>query len=155
MAYREKLHESLKQTTKKLIAHEPIINEVGIIESPLKLEDFSIIVGMVGNIEGQLIFGFEKDILKKIAQNMGELEDFTNDHISISLISEFANILTGNAVTYLSEHGYEGIKITPPSIVIGQDVNLSTKLEEIHKYLLTFDENIGVISLYIALKHNN
>jgi chemotaxis protein CheX len=153
MAYREKLHESMRITAKKLIDHEPEIKEVEHMKSPIHLEDFSIVMGVVGEINGQLIFGFEKSILDKITKKMGKMDEFKPEKYILSIISEFSNILTGNAVAYLSEHGFEGLKITPPTTIMGSDIALSTKVKEIAKYNLSFDE-FGSISLYVALQHD-
>jgi chemotaxis protein CheX len=143
----------MKMTAKKLIDQESEIVEEIHLKSPVKLEDFSIVVGVVGEINGQLIFGFEKAILDKIVKKMGELERFKAEKYNISIISEFSNILMGNAVTYLEEHGYEKLTITPPSIIMGSDIELSTKISEIIKYKFCFEE-FGAISLYVALKHD-
>jgi chemotaxis protein CheX len=154
MPYRDKLHESIRITVKKLIDHEPEIMEVEHITSPVHLEDFSIVMGVVGEIDGQLIFGFEKSILDKIARKMGNQEEFKPEKFMLSIISEFSNILTGNAVTYLSEHGFENLNITPPTTIMGSDIALSTKVKDIAKYELSFDE-FGSISLYVALQHED
>lgn len=152
MLYKDKLHESIKITAKKLIDHEPEIREIEHIKSPVQLEDFSIVMGVVGEINGQLIFGFEKSILDKITKKMGKVDEFKPEKYILSIISEFSNILTGNAVAYLSEHGFENLNITPPTTIMGSDVALSTKVKDIAKYNLSFDE-FGSISLYVALQH--
>ena len=49
---------------------DPLLERINAESSPIKVEDFTIIIGIAGNITGQLIFGFKEDVVKIIAEKM-------------------------------------------------------------------------------------
>ena len=78
-------------------------------------------------------------------------EIFDEEELQISGIAEFANILSGNAITELFEETQGKIDITPPSIIMGNHVVLSTVIHDISEFVLEYEE-IGEIVMYIAIK---
>jgi chemotaxis protein CheX len=49
----------------------------------------------------------------------------TFDQLAASAIAELGNMISGNSVTLLSSQGYK-VDITPPTIVKGSNVKIST-----------------------------
>ena len=119
--------------------------------SPIKVEDFTIIIGIAGNITGQLIFGFKEEVVKNIAEKMIEQEVENLDELVISAVSEFTNVLSGNATINLVDAGSKKLGMSPPSIVMGKSMRISTKINPITRYKLKL-EKYGDITLHIALK---
>ena len=119
--------------------------------SPIKVEDFTIIIGIAGKITGQLIFGFKEDVVKKIAEKMIEQEVDNLDELAISAVSELTNVLSGNATINLVEAGSKKLGMSPPSIVMGKSMRISTKINPITRYKVKV-ESFGEITLHIALK---
>jgi len=70
-----------------------------IIESP----GVVVIIGMIGDLHGNLIFAMHEDCAKQIASiMMGGMEVLEFDEIVQSAISELSNMLAANACTNLS-----------------------------------------------------
>ena len=53
-----------------------------------------------------------------------------DDPIALSVAGEVSNMVSGNAVTSLSERGYSGLDITPPQILTGSNIKTLRLPEE-------------------------
>ncbi len=152
MDYQNIVLESLGKTSEKMLKLSPKIRECEEERSPIKVEDFTVIMGMAGQISGQLIFGFKEDTAKKIAEIMIEQEVLDLDELTVSAVAEFTNVLAGNSTIELVEQGKnKKIGMSPPSIVQGKNMRISTKVKPINKFILAFDK-VGEVSLHMALK---
>lgn len=88
------------------------------IESPGVI----IIIGIMGDIKGNIIYGMSTDSAKKIASTMMmgmPVENF--DELSQSAISELVNMLTANVATNFSRNNII-IDISTPTLVEGEFV---------------------------------
>lgn len=101
------------------------LGKVFLRSSPYKGESILIIVGITGKIRGQAIFTMTKEVAFKIASAMmfGMPVDELND-ISKSALSELTNMILGNTATILYNKGI-GIEITPPSLLLGENLQIS------------------------------
>ena len=88
-------------------------------------QQLSIVCGITGDVEGQVIYGMSLVTAYKIAGSMigGKVDKF--DQLTASAIAELGNIVSGNAMTLLSNQGFS-CDITPPTIVKGSNVRIST-----------------------------
>lgn len=152
MDYQNIVLESLLETSEKMLKVRAKISPYEEERSPIKVEDFTVIMGMAGQVSGQLIFGFKEETAKKIAETMIEQEVLELDELTISAVSEFTNVLAGNSTIKLVEdEKNKKIGMSPPSIVQGKNMRISTKVMPIHKFIFEF-ENIGKVTLHVALK---
>jgi chemotaxis protein CheX len=115
--------------------------DVKIGKPSIKRADFTndtiiIMIGVTGEIKGQVLISFSDDTACDIASRMMMIKITFMDEISMSAISELGNMILGNAATIFSTKGI-GIDITPPSICKG-NVSFSN----------TFSQNISVPLLY-------
>ena len=85
----------------------------------------NIITGIAGQIEGQVIYGMSLITADKIASAMIGQPIRTFDQLAASAIAELGNMITGNAMSLMAETGYT-CDITPPSIIRGTNVKIST-----------------------------
>ncbi|TYQ16392.1 UNVERIFIED_CONTAM: chemotaxis protein CheX [Acetivibrio alkalicellulosi] len=108
------------------------LGTVYIKDSPYASDNILIIVGLTGKIRGQAVFSMSKSIALSIASNMmGGMEVKELDEITKSAISELTNMILGNTATILYNKGI-GIEITPPSFLMGQNMQISsTKMKTI------------------------
>lgn len=85
-----------------------------------------IIVGIAGDLKGQVIFNLRNESACSIASSMmcgmpvSKLDDMAR-----SAISELANMISGNAATIFSTKKI-ALDITPPTIMIGDNIEIST-----------------------------
>ncbi|MDD6796003.1 MAG: chemotaxis protein CheX [Clostridiaceae bacterium] len=86
------------------------------IESP----GVCIIVGIVGDLKGNIIYDMTEESAKKIASvmMMGMPVDEFNE-LAQSAISELTNMLTANAATCFSEQGIT-VDISTPTLMYGE-----------------------------------
>ncbi|MCS6776731.1 MAG: chemotaxis protein CheX [Chloroherpetonaceae bacterium] len=85
----------------------------------------NVITGVTGQVEGQVIYGMSLITADKVASAMLGQPIRTFDQLAASAIGELGNMISGNASTALAEAGFQ-CDITPPSIVRGTNVKIST-----------------------------
>ncbi|WP_129596177.1 chemotaxis protein CheX [Anaerophilus nitritogenes] len=112
--------------------------------------DVMILIGLTGKLKGQAILGMNEEMAKKIASHMmcGMLVDEL-DEMARSAISELGNMILGNTATLLSNQGFE-VDITPPTLLVGKKVSISTNSNQTITVPLNTD--YGIIELDIAIK---
>lgn len=110
----------------------------------------AIIIGLTGNIKGQVILSLSIDSACDIASKMmmGMPVDELND-MARSAISELSNMILGNAATALSQKGLV-VDITPPSVCLGKDMNISVNHSSNICVPLAFD-NDHVFEINISI----
>lgn len=112
-------------------------------------ESVVIIIGVTGEIRGQVIIAFALDVACEIASKMCMMQITEMNDLSMSAISELGNMILGNAATILSTKGI-GIDITPPSVCRGTMSITTTHVKNICIPLKFAGEKC--IELDIALK---
>lgn len=81
-------------------------------------ESVVIMIGVTGELRGQVIIAFSLEVACDIASKMCMMPVTELNELSMSAISELGNMVLGNAATILSTKGI-GIDITPPSVCRG------------------------------------
>jgi chemotaxis protein CheX len=109
----------------------------------------NVITGVTGMIEGQAIYGMKMITADKVASHMLGQPIRTFDQLAASAIAELGNMITGNAMALLSEAGVI-CDITPPSIVRGTNVKMSTL--SIPALVVPICLEIGEIELTVCIK---
>ena len=86
----------------------------------LKFDDGSLMImlGITGEIKGQVILRFRNDIALDIASKMCMMPMTELNELAQSAICELCNMILGNAATVFSTNGV-GIDITPPTVCRG------------------------------------
>lgn len=117
-------------------------------------ESVIIMIGVTGEIRGQVILGIPDENALKIANSMMALmmPGFSTtelDEIALSAVSEFSNQMMGNAGVIFSNKNI-GIDITPPAMARG-DVKFELAAKNICVPML--DENNNVfLEIDISLR---
>lgn len=120
------------------------------IKSPAFFADTLIIlIGITGEMKGQAMITFEKDIACDIASKMIMMPVTELDDLAKSAIGELGNMIMGNTATIFSTKGI-AIDITPPTIGTGT-VSFTTNYAKNICIPLTYDNN-KVIDINIAIK---
>ncbi len=88
-------------------------------------EQCNVIYGVTGQVQGQVIYGMSLTTADNIASAMlgSTIKEF--DALAASAIGELGNMISGNAMQFLSEAGWI-CDITPPTIMRGTNVEIST-----------------------------
>lgn len=113
-------------------------------------QQVNIVCGVIGDIEGQVIYGMSVVTADKIASAMCGQPIVTFDQLAASAIAELGNMISGNSATLLSQQGYS-VDITPPTIVKGTNVKITTL--DIPALVIPIEiAEIGCIEINVSLQ---
>ena len=97
----------------------PSIGKPTIQETSFTEDSVLIMLGITGQLEGQVIFEIKEESAKLLASKMMMGYEVTQlDDMSMSAISELGNMIMGNSATVFSTQGTL-IDITPPAVARG------------------------------------
>ena len=126
-------------------AGKPFFNE-----EPLQKYDVSVLVGVLGDLQGQVICGMSMQTAKNIASQMLMSQVDEIDEMGRSALCELKNIIVGTASTNLSLTGYH-CNITPPLFLMGGEV--PDFLRHVHTALaIPIQTPFGNIDINLALR---
>lgn len=119
------------------------------VDSPMTTDGTMVAVGLTGEVKGVMVASMEDTAFKKITGiMMGGMPDDTKGSISKSAIGELFNIIMGTVATKLSALELV-VDITPPTIIQGIDVNITTTPKEMLK--LTLGDSETVFDIYLSI----
>ena len=148
--YISPLIEASRLVIKTVANMDVSLGKVFLRSSPYTSESIVVIVGIMGGLQGQVIFSMDKAVSFKIASAMMMGMKITElDEMSKSAIAESANMILGNAATILYNKGIK-IEITPPSLMTGENIQISTPKMKTLCIPLNLSSG-GTIDLDIAL----
>lgn len=105
----------------------------------IKSEGVGIVISIIGDVKGNIIYLLSEENAKKIAsQMMMGMPVETFDEMSKSAVSELINMLTANAATNFANNGI-GIDISPPMLMHG-DVVVSTNVDKVLSLQMQIDD---------------
>jgi chemotaxis protein CheX len=84
------------------------------------LEEITILLEVSGKLKGQILYIMEKSFALELASIMIGMPIINIDELSMSALSEIGNIITGNAMTKISELGYY-CETNIPVVITGKD----------------------------------
>lgn len=108
-----------------------------------------IIIGVTGEMRGQVMIAFRNDIACDIASKMTMMPITELDDLSTSAICELGNMIMGNTATVFSTKGV-GIDITPPTLCMG-NVSFSNSFAKNICIPLIYEDS-KAIEINIAMK---
>lgn len=118
--------QGTQSVLKNVCNEETKLGKIYLKTSPYTGETISIIIGVTGDIKGQVIFSLNVNSACAIASKMMMGAPVTEmDELAKSAISELTNMILGNTATLFYNTGIN-IDITPPSLLMGQNVQIST-----------------------------
>jgi len=112
----------------------------------------AIIIGITGELRGQVIFSMTEEIACIIASKMmmgmpvAELNDMAK-----SAVSELTNMILGNAATVFSTKGII-VDITPPNLCIGSNLSFSVSDAKTICIPIEQEDNTTLMELNVAIK---
>lgn len=104
---------------------------VTVKERNLKSDGVMIILGIVGTMKGNVIYGMDTENGKRIASKMmmgapvNELDDMAQ-----SALSELTNMVTANASMNFSNIGID-MNISPPTLMYGEDFEVKMNVDKV------------------------
>lgn len=117
------------------------VGEIRIKDVPYRSESILVIIGITGGFHGSVVMAFSKVICCKIASAMLGCSTITElDELGKSAIGELCNMILGYTATLFSQEKIV-VDITPPTILIGDNLELSIPNTTVVCIPLLFDDN--------------
>lgn len=108
-------------------------------------------IAIHGEIEGRIIVDMTSDTAVRVACVLAGEEVQQSDQVISETVFELANMMIGNAVTLLNDHGYQ-FKVFPPETPVHQE-NSDSKAET-EETAIYFDTACGRVFLNISMRYN-
>lgn len=118
-------------------------------EKNIKSSGVMVILGIVGDVKGNVVYSLDVESAKKIASVMMmgfPVNDF--DDMAQSAVSELTNMLTATASMNFANLG-TNINISTPTLMFGEDFEMKMNIDRIISVALTVNDipievNIGL-----------
>ncbi len=109
---------------------DPKVGKPAVKDDALVSTGVVVVVGIIGEVKGQVAYTFTEDTAKAIASAMmmGMPVDVF-DEMAKSAVSELANMISGHASTAIAAKGFT-IDIAPPTLVTGENVRIATNVKK-------------------------
>ncbi len=118
---KEALLDGFNRMTKTLLTYKEEYSN----KKEHKSEGMTIIVGIIGKFSGRMLFDLSKESANKMVTAILRKEPKDNDEM-ISVLGEFANIVSGNACSLLNKKNKAfGLRVAPPTILHGDSILIS------------------------------
>ncbi|NLM38716.1 MAG: chemotaxis protein CheX [Firmicutes bacterium] len=108
----------------------------------------NVVIGVTGDLTGSLLYSFPKEMALEMVKIMSGMEMDELDAFVTSAMGELANIISGNALTRLSQQNYN-CNIVPPQIMVGGGRSLSMATPQ--AIVLSLETAIGNFDITISL----
>ncbi len=114
--------------------------EIVQIQDSLNLNSINFMSSLSGPVNASLLFSFQKSLAKKLLHQFPYLEYSTDmeDELSIETVSEFLNIVIGNAMADI--HSDTRLTFSPPLELSGESKLFNNKNFYVCKIKLTLKE---------------
>ena len=128
---------------------EPVKKDLRLEGELITGNDANVVLGVTGELEGTVIFGFPKKMTLDMVKEMSGMEmEEINSFVS-SALGEVANIISGNAMTILHDDDIK-CDIVPPRIFVGEYKSFAVEDEQ--PIILTLGTEMGDFDLNLFLK---
>lgn len=122
--------------------------ELSVVEGLASSKEANILLGVTGDVSGNVFFSFPKDMTLEMVKIMAGMEMEEIDVFVSSALGEVANIIGGNAVTNLTNYNYK-CDITPPQIIVGEYKSMSMSNQK--AIVIPMETEIGEFNISIFL----
>lgn len=119
--------------------------------TPAPTYEVSIIMGIYGNLTGQVVYSMQKKVAVRLVQKiLGDVSPAQLKELFLDTLGEVANMITGNAMAKLNKRKDYVLKITTPAVITGHQ--MSVKLVPNPTIVLGMYTPYGQIEITIALE---
>lgn len=133
--------EASKKIIQEMAGLHPTLGEIYVKKVPYKGDSVVVLIGLTGEIQGNVVIGLKKTLACKIASHMmGGMPVPELDEIAKSAIAELCNMILGNTANIFYEKEI-AIDITPPTVLTGDNMQLSSNQSIVICVPLVFDDD--------------
>ena len=113
--------------------------------------DANVIIGLTGSLNGSIQYSFSEEMTLEMVRIMSGMEMDEIDKFVSSAVGEIANIISGNATTYLAEQDFD-CDIVSPQIMIGKNKSFSMATEQ--ALVIPLETEIGEFEINLSVKES-
>lgn len=113
-------------------------------------KDITAIIGLIGDVRGNVAFCISQETARKIISTMMmgmPVEEI--DAMGRSAISEFTNMIVGTATSTLAEGGVTS-DISTPSLIFGNDIYFI--ISSVQAVMVSISTPVGEMEIHIGLE---
>ncbi len=126
--------------------------ELNLDKEPYSTDDITIIISLVGQVMGNVIYSLNNQTAIALASRMMEEDLKSLSALAQSSIAELANVITGRASVLLAQAGYESV-ISPPTFLMGKGAIISTL--DFARLIVPLHCEIGSLTIHLALREGS
>lgn len=126
--------------------------ELSLDKEPYSTDDITIIISLVGQVMGNVIYSLNNQMAIALASRMMEEDLKSLSALAQSSIAELANVITGRASVLLAQAGYESV-ISPPTFLMGKGAIISTL--DFARLIVPLNCEIGSMTIHLALREGS
>ncbi len=115
VAYVEPFVRAARDVFKLMMDLEATRGELWACDELMPSKEASVAIGVTGDLLGSILYSFPKEMTLKMVEIMSGMAIEELDSFVASALGEVANIISGNAVTHLSNNNYN-CNIVPPQM---------------------------------------
>lgn len=128
--------------------------ELNATSSPLETLGVAVYIGISGELEGRVIYDMDRQTAVDLASAMNGEDLPGMNELVRSTLQELGNVISGNATTNLrQEADSKTIDITPPSMIVGADTEISDSVEQ-SLIQVPLKTNYGTLIINLAVREN-
>lgn len=134
--------ESLQAPTK--------IADLSMDENTYRRKGVAALIAIKGDIEGRVILDLAPDVAMRVASHLAGAELPESEQVVRETVCELANMVIGNSVTLLNDHGFR-FKVFPPEIHMNNEGLAGSADTE--AMVLAIETPCGEVYLNIAMHY--
>ncbi|ANQ53506.1 MULTISPECIES: chemotaxis protein CheX [Thermosipho] len=120
------LISAVKSTFKMVLKVEPNVSKPSISKGIEPKYPIVTVIGFNGDIDGNLIYSFNKNTAIKVVSTMMGMPYENLDELALSALGELGNMTSGSIAMELEKVGYK-VDITPPTVITGKDIQVTAE----------------------------
>lgn len=114
------LIKSVSDTLDSMVNLKPGELNGSLVDSGTSVGDIYVTIGVVGDVTGNIVYGFTKEFAFEMLRIMMMREQTQVDELVCSAMAEVANIISGKTTIAIAEKGYP-CDITTPEVVVDKN----------------------------------
>lgn len=146
--YINPFYQATVDVFKIMLSLEPKRGNLKAVEELAPVSEANVIIGVTGDLRGSLLYSFPKAMALEMVHIMSGMQMSKLDAFVTSALGEVANIISGNALTYLSKNSLT-CDISPPQVLVGTNGSLAMTTER--AIVLPLITDIGTLEISISL----
>jgi chemotaxis protein CheX len=118
-------------------------------KSALTTDEITVMLSLIGEVQGVVLYGLSIPTALSLVSRMMGQEFSTFDNLAQSGIAELGNVITGRATIKMSQTGISA-NISPPTLILGNDISISTL--DFGRIIVPLTFETGVMVVHLAIR---